>query len=89
LLKNYNNPHQRKIIKLFYIKTNHYSLIKQEFRVGKKAGNTHISQDGGKYWEIMDSVINVQIYKIDIGKLIFVKKNIDFDRNIKKIILYL
>ena len=36
----------------------------------------------------MDSV-NVQIYKIDIGKLIFVKKNIDFDRNIKKIILYL
>jgi hypothetical protein len=38
--------------------------------------------------KIMDSV-NVQIYKIDIGKLIFVKKNIDFDRNIKKIILYL
>ena len=37
----------------------------------------------------MDSVINVQIYKINIGKLIFVKKNIDFDRNIKKIILYL
>jgi hypothetical protein len=38
----------------------------------------------------MDSV-NVQIYKnkIDIGKLIFVKKYIDFDRNIKKIILYL
>ena len=36
----------------------------------------------------MDSV-NVQIYEIDIGKLIFVKKNIDFDRNIKKIILYL
>ena len=38
----------------------------------------------------MDSV-NVQIYKnkIDIGKLVFVKKNIDFDRNIKKIILYL
>ena len=37
----------------------------------------------------MDSV-NVQIYKIDIGKLIFVKKkNIDFDRNIMKIILYL
>jgi hypothetical protein len=27
--------------------------------------------------------------KIDIGKFIFVKKNIDFDRNIKKIILYL
>jgi hypothetical protein len=24
--------------------------------------------------KIMDSVINVQIYKIDIGKLIFVKK---------------
>ena len=38
--------------------------------------------------KIMDSV-NVQIYKIDNGKLIFVKKNIDFDRNIKKIILYL
>ena len=38
--------------------------------------------------KIMDSV-NVQIYKIDIGKLIFVRKNIDFDRNIKKIILYL
>jgi hypothetical protein len=37
---------------------------------------------------LMDSV-NVQIYKIDIGKLIFVKKNIEFDRNIKKIILYL
>jgi hypothetical protein len=37
---------------------------------------------------LMDS-INVQIYKIDIGKLIFAKKNIDFDRNIKKIILYL
>jgi hypothetical protein len=36
---------------------------------------------------IMDSV-NVQIYKNNIGKLIFVKKNIDFDRNIKKIILY-
>ena len=37
----------------------------------------------------MDSV-NVQIYKIDIGKLIFVKKNyIDFDRNTMKIILYL
>jgi hypothetical protein len=37
----------------------------------------------------MDSV-NVQIYKnkIDIGRLIFVKKNIDFDRNIKTIILY-
>ena len=32
----------------------------------------------------MDSV-NVQIYEIDIGKLIFVKKNIDFDRNIKKL----
>ena len=41
-----------------------------------------------KIKKIMDSV-NVQIYKIDIGKLIFVKKNIDFDRNIKKIILYL
>ena len=38
--------------------------------------------------KLMDSV-NVQIYKIDIGKLIFLKKNIDFDRNIKKIILYL
>ena len=38
--------------------------------------------------KLMDSV-NVQIYKIDIGKFIFVKKNIDFDRNIKKIILYL
>jgi hypothetical protein len=38
--------------------------------------------------KLMDSV-NVQIYKIDIGKLIFVKKNVDFDRNIKKIILYL
>jgi hypothetical protein len=38
--------------------------------------------------KLMDS-LNVQIYKIDIGKLIFVKKNIDFDRNIKKIILYL
>ena len=37
---------------------------------------------------LMDSV-NVQIHKIDIGKLIFVKKNIEFDRNIKKIILYL
>ena len=37
---------------------------------------------------LMDSV-NVQIYKIDIGKLIFVKKNIDFDRNINKIIVYL
>ena len=37
----------------------------------------------------MASVINVQIYKIDIGKLIFVRKNIDFNRNIKKIILYL
>ena len=36
---------------------------------------------------LMDS-INVQIYKIDIGKLIFAKKYIDFDRNIKKIILY-
>ena len=35
----------------------------------------------------MDSV-NVQIYKIDIGKLIFVKKDIDFDRYIKKSILY-
>jgi hypothetical protein len=35
----------------------------------------------------MDSV-NVQIYKIDIGKLIFVKKDIDFDRKIKKSILY-
>ena len=40
--------------------------------------------------KLMDSV-NVQIYKnkIDIGRLIFVKKNIDFDRNIKTIILYL
>ena len=37
---------------------------------------------------LMDSV-NVQIYKIDIGKLIFVKKKNYFDRNIKKIILYL
>ena len=36
----------------------------------------------------MDS-FNVQIYRIDIGKLIFVKKKYDFDRNIKKIILYL
>ena len=36
----------------------------------------------------MDSV-NVQIYKIDIGKLIFVIKKNDFDRNIKKVILYL
>jgi hypothetical protein len=27
--------------------------------------------------KLMDSV-NLQIYKIDIGKLIFVKKNIDF-----------
>jgi hypothetical protein len=35
----------------------------------------------------MDSV-NLQIYKIDIGKLIFVKKKIDFDRNIKKMIVY-
>jgi hypothetical protein len=38
--------------------------------------------------KLMDSV-NVQIHKIDIGKLLFVEKNIDFDRNIKKIILYL
>ena len=38
--------------------------------------------------KITDSV-NVQIYKTDIGKFIFVKKNIYFDRNIKKIILYL
>ena len=37
---------------------------------------------------LMDSV-NVQIYKIDIGKLIFVKKKNYFDRNINKIILYL
>jgi hypothetical protein len=29
-------------------------------RVGKKAGNTHISQDGGKYWEIR-LIINFQI----------------------------
>jgi hypothetical protein len=36
--------------------------------------------------KLMDSV-NVQIHKIDIGKLLFVEKNIDFDRNIKKIIL--
>ena len=35
----------------------------------------------------MDSV-NVQIYKNNIGKLICVEKNIDFHRNIKKIILY-
>ena len=28
--------------------------------------------------------VNVQIYKIDIGKLIFVKKKNLFDRNIKK-----
>ena len=29
------------------------------------------------------------VYKIDIGKLIFAKKKYWFDRNIKKIILYL
>jgi hypothetical protein len=38
---------------------------------------------------LMDSV-NVQIYKIDIGKLIFVKKKKkNFDRIIKKIIFHL
>ena len=31
-----------------------------ETRVGKKAGNTHISQDGGKYWEIR-LIFNLQI----------------------------
>jgi hypothetical protein len=30
------------------------------FRVGKNAGNTHISQDGGKYWEIR-LILNLQI----------------------------
>ena len=29
-------------------------------RVGKKAGNTHIFQDGGKYWEIR-LILNLQI----------------------------
>ena len=29
-------------------------------RVGNKAGNTHISQDGGKYWEIR-LILNLQI----------------------------
>jgi hypothetical protein len=26
------------------------NILCKKFRVGKKAGNTHISQDGGKYW---------------------------------------
>ena len=29
-------------------------------RVGKKVGNNHISQDGGKYWEIR-LILNLQI----------------------------
>jgi hypothetical protein len=31
-----------------------------DIRVGKKVGNTHISQDGGKYWEIR-LILNLQI----------------------------
>ena len=27
-----------------------YVSFATSFKVGKKAGNTHISQDGGKYW---------------------------------------
>ena len=27
-----------------------FNIIQDCSKVGKKAGNTHISQDGGKYW---------------------------------------
>jgi hypothetical protein len=36
-------------------------MDRDKIRVGKKAGNTHISQDGGKYWEI-GLILNLQIY---------------------------
>ena len=36
----------------------HFILVMD--RVCKKAGNTHISQDGGKYWEIR-LILNLQI----------------------------
>ena len=36
----------------------HFILVMD--RVGKKGGNTHISQDGGKYWEIR-LILNLQI----------------------------
>ena len=54
----------------------------------KSLMDTNITTLALQNFFLMDSV-NIQIYKIDIGKLIFVKKNIDFDRNIKKTILYL
>ena len=34
--------------KLFPLRVNPF--LEVLFKVGKKAGNTHISQDGGKYW---------------------------------------
>ena len=49
---------KKRLVDTFYKKVNRAyglhpdSIIYDQFRikVGKKAGNTHISQDGGKYW---------------------------------------
>ena len=54
----------------------------------KSLMDTNITILALKIFFLMDSV-NVQIYKIDIGKFIFVNFFFYFDRNIKKIILYL
>ena len=56
----------------------------------QKKKDTNITLLALQNFCLMDTdSVNVQIYKIDIEKFIFVKKNIDFGRNIRKIILYL
>ena len=66
----------------------YYSMAKIAYKKSLMDTNITILALQKKEKKLMDSV-NVQIHKIDIGKLLFVEKNIDFDRNIKKIILYL
>ena len=64
------------VVSFFYVKRNEYTAglqfvlldLTSEYnsimfilvRVGKKAGNTHISQDGGKYWELR-LILNLQM----------------------------
>jgi hypothetical protein len=62
----YVNDNYEKLIDIHVLEKESSVLIDwfkfncMQARVGKKAGNTHISQDGGKYWEIR-LILNLQI----------------------------
>ena len=56
----------RKIISNRQNEQNYYQLCPLNIKVGKKAENTHISQDGGKYWEFLG---NTEIYWVNMNQI--------------------